>query len=95
MTCSGLLIRADGVHTPATVARLIVTRRDPDGTYRAIGFLDKLADGSFEFAYLQVAVQHPSFVPLIGFSDVHRRYHRAQLLSAPADGTKSRAIVCL
>jgi len=85
MTHSGLLIRTNGVQTPATVARLIVTRRDPDGTYRAIGFLDKLIDGSFEFAYLRAALQHPSFVPLIGFSDVHRRYHRAHLFSAFAE----------
>lgn len=85
MAHSGLLIRTNGIQTPATVARLIVTRRDPDGTYRAIGFLDKLVDGTFEFAYLQAAVQHPSFVPLIGFSDVGRRYRRAQLFSAFAE----------
>ncbi|CDO91200.1 hypothetical protein AWC29_01205 [Mycobacterium triplex] len=85
MAHSGLLIRTNGIRTPATVARLIVTRRDPDGTYRAIGFLDKLVDGTFEFAYLQAAVRHPSFVPLIGFSDVGRRYRRAHLFSAFAE----------
>ncbi|MCA2245869.1 hypothetical protein JF781_26490 [Mycobacterium sp. WUMAC-067] len=85
MAHSGLLIRTNGIQTPATVARLIVTRRDPEGTYRAIGFLDKLVDGTFEFAYLQAAVQHPSFVPLIGFSDVGRRYRRAYLFSAFAE----------
>lgn len=52
MTHSGLLSRTNGIQTPPTVARLIVTRRDPDATYRAIGFLDKLVDGTFEFAYI-------------------------------------------
>ncbi|OBG17941.1 MULTISPECIES: HIRAN domain-containing protein [Mycobacterium avium complex (MAC)] len=85
MAHSGLLFRTNAIQTPATVARLIVTRRDPDSTYWAIGFLDKLVDGTFEFAYLQTAVKHPSFVPLIGFSDVRRRYRRAQMFSAFAE----------
>ncbi|MGV0849330.1 hypothetical protein [Mycolicibacterium phlei] len=85
MVHSALLSRDGWPRTPSTEGRLIVTRRDPDGTYRAIGFLDKLSDGTFEFAYLKAAAADPSFVPLIGFRDVHRRYRRAHLFSAFAE----------
>ncbi len=85
MRHSGLLVPTTAGFTAQTDARLMVTRRDPDGTYRAIGYLDRLADGSFEFAYLETAASSPSFVPLIGFSDVRRRYHRAHLFSAFAE----------
>ena len=85
MRHSGLLVPTTAGFTAHTDARLMVTRRDPDGTYRAIGYLDRLADGSFEFAYLEMAASSPSFVPLIGFSNVRRRYHRAHLFSAFAE----------
>lgn len=86
MSSSGLLIRTNGAISDRTAARLIVTRRETEtGTYRAIGFLDKLNDHSYEFVYLQSAVQRRSFVPLIGFSDPQRRYHSRRLFPSFAE----------
>jgi hypothetical protein len=73
------------VTRPGVRGRLIVTRRDPQTTlYRAIGFLDQLADG-YEFAYLASAITTVGFVPLVGFSDVTRRYRRVQLFPSFAE----------
>ncbi|WP_245908851.1 hypothetical protein [Mycobacterium neglectum] len=64
---------------------MIVTRRDPkSGTYRALGFLDRVADG-YEFAYLLSATADPSFVPIVGFSESGRRYFRQQLFPSFAE----------
>jgi hypothetical protein len=65
--------------------RLIVTRRDPaTRRYNAIGFLDRVTDG-YEFTYLTSAIAEPGFVPLVGFSDVNRRYHRPRLFPSFAE----------
>ena len=65
--------------------RLIVTRRDPT-TRRchAIGFLDRVVEG-YEFTYLASAITEPGFLPLVGFGDVNRRYHRPHLFPSFAE----------
>lgn len=74
---------------PSTVSRLIVTRRGVgDGTYRAIGYLDRVAhnDGyTFEFSYLAAAVECAGFVPIVGFRDIHRRYSSRRLFPSFAE----------
>lgn len=74
----------------APAARLIVTRRGADdGTYRAIGYLDRLVgvDGSavYEFRYLAQAVSDTTFVPIVGFKDVQRHYRSRRLFPSFAD----------
>jgi hypothetical protein len=85
MSHSGLLAVENGSAARAGRQRLIVTRRDPlTGSYLAVGFLDKLSDG-YEFSYLVEAVAQPRFVPIVGFSDTGRRYHRSQLFPSFAE----------
>lgn len=85
MSHSGLLSEKGDASAHGIRARLIVTRRDVEtGSYYAIGFLDKLDDG-YEFAYLAAAAAHPGFVPIVGFSEVSRRYRRAQLFPSFAE----------
>jgi hypothetical protein len=81
MLSSGVLTTAQAARTgPAVRGRLLVTRRDPaTRQYRALGFLDQLSDGGYEFAYLADAISGPDFVPLVGFSDLRRRYRRPHL----------------
>lgn len=57
--------------------RLLVTRQDENRMYRPVGFLDALPGPhgtSYSFAYLRAAIDAPGFRPLLGFSDVRRRY---------------------
>jgi hypothetical protein len=85
MSHSGLLVETPGRAPERTRARMIVTRRDSEsGTYRALGFLDKVADG-YEFVYLQSATTDGSFVPIVGFSEVGRRYFRQHLFPSFAE----------
>ena len=87
MSYSRLLAPADRSMHQLARDRLIVTRRDPQtARYCAIGFLDRLRDGSgYEFAYLAEAIEDPMFLPLVGFSDVKRRYRRARLFPSFAE----------
>lgn len=85
MSYSGVLAPASSSTRQLGRDRLIVTRRDAHtGRYCAIGFLDRLPQG-YEFAYLVEAIEDPSFLPLIGFSDVKHRYRRAQLFPSFAE----------
>ena len=85
MSHRGLLVKSGEHVEDATRARLIVTRRDPKtGAYRALGFLDKVVEG-YEFVYLPSVTADQSFVPFVGFSDVHRRYARQQLFPSFAE----------
>lgn len=73
----------------STVSRLIVTRRGAhDGTYRAIGYLDRVHrdDGDiYEFSYLAAVAEHPGFVPIIGFRDVRRHFSSPRLFPSFAE----------
>ncbi|MFT4044970.1 MAG: hypothetical protein QM673_17550 [Gordonia sp. (in: high G+C Gram-positive bacteria)] len=73
----------------SATSRLIVTRRGAhDGTYRAIGYLDRVRhdDGdAYEFSYLTPAVEQTGFVPIIGFRDVHRHYSSPRLFPSFAE----------
>jgi hypothetical protein len=85
MPRSGLLAVESNSAARISPQRLIVTRRDPEtSSYFAIGFLDKLSDG-FEFSYITQAAARPGFVPLVGFSDLSRRYRRTQLFPSFAE----------
>jgi hypothetical protein len=66
-------------HSNQVVTRLLVSWRDPEArTYRPIGFLDCTANG-YEFAYLRSVVDLDGFRPLLGFTNVRRRYLSAGL----------------
>ncbi|UAK39377.1 hypothetical protein K8O93_06775 [Gordonia bronchialis] len=73
----------------STVSRLIVTRRGAhDGTYRAIGYLDRVYrdDGdTYEFSYLAAVAEQPGFVPIIGFRDVRRHFSSPRLFPSFAE----------
>ncbi|MGC4960049.1 hypothetical protein [Gordonia sp. DT101] len=73
----------------STASRLIVTRRGAtDGTYRPIGYLDRLRDGdvdTYEFTYLAAVANYDRFVPIIGFRDVQRRYSSPRLFPSFAE----------
>ncbi len=73
----------------SAASRLIVTRRGVyDGTYRAIGYLDRVRcdDGdTYEFSYLAASAEQAGFVPIIGFRDVHRRYSSPRLFPSFAE----------
>lgn len=71
-------------------SRLIVTRRGiNDGVYRAIGYLDHVTDeyGAtvYEFRYLARVEDDPTFVPIVGFRDIQRRYRSERLFPSFAD----------
>ncbi|CCQ13771.1 putative uncharacterized protein [Rhodococcus sp. AW25M09] len=74
-------------------SRLIVTRRGvEDGTYRAVGYLDKLTGGDapvYEFVYLDAASREPWFLPMVGFGDERRRYRSTRLFPSFADRVMS------
>jgi len=62
-----------------TPACLIVTRRDPRaGRPSPVGLLT-CSRGTYEFAYLQMAVEAPGFRPILGFSALDRRYRSERL----------------
>lgn len=73
----------------ANASRLIVTRRDSgDGTYRAIGYLDRhVEDGveTYRFTYLATTAEWDRFVPIIGFRDLHRQYTSRRLFPSFAE----------
>lgn len=90
MLSTDLVATSVGAEVGAPAARLIVTRRGADdGAYRAIGYLDRVADteGSavYEFKYLATALVDPTFVPIVGFKDLQRHYQSTRLFPSFAD----------
>jgi hypothetical protein len=66
--------------------RLIVSWRRPStSTYHAVGLLEQTADGQYRFAYLKSAQQVTEFRPLVGFSDLSRRYESPHLFALFAE----------
>jgi len=89
MSYSGLLAQSAGASGTRILARLIVTRQDPEsGAYHAIGYLDRV-EGGYEYGYLAAFVGKQGFVPMVGFRDTDRRYHRAQLFPSFAERVMS------
>lgn len=85
MSYRSLLARDAGASGTRALARLIVTRQDPQSrAYHAIGYLDRVENG-YEYVYIARAVAQPAFLPMVGFRDTHRRYHRAQLFPSFAE----------
>lgn len=90
MSTTELTSAPHGADVGISVSRLIVTRRGAaDATYRAIGYLDRITVPdqipAYEFRYLAAHAVTPTFVPLIGFSDLHRRYRSSRLFPSFAD----------
>lgn len=76
MSASPVLDRTDSMRA-SLMTRLLITDRGSDGLYRPVGFLDArntTRGPHYSFAYLQRALEQSSFRPLLGFSDVTRRY---------------------
>lgn len=90
MLSSELVPTSAGADAGIRASRLIVTRRGvTDGTYRAIGYLDRLTRDSdstvYEFTYLARVADDPAFVPIVGFRDIRRHYQSARLFPSFAD----------